>query len=238
MTSRATELRLVLFLFGGLAALFIAVPHIDLWASSHFYRDGHWLLQRDEGWLYLPYRGVTRLGQAMLIGLIALFTLSNFRRLPRLHARRASLGFLLTAALLGPILLVDVALKDHMGRARPATVSEFGGQQHFSAAFVPVRECEKNCSFVSGHVATSAFLMAFGWLAAPAVRRRWLLGSAVVAGFIGLVRLVPGGHFLSDCIFAWFAIYFSLWLTELLFRQFGWLKRPAEVARENSESLC
>jgi membrane-associated phospholipid phosphatase len=225
MTSRATELRLVLILFGGLAALFLAFPQIDLWASSHFYRNGHWLLQRDEGWLYLPYRGVTRLGQAMLLGLIALFVLSHFRRLPRLHARRASLGFILSAALLGPILLVDVALKDHLGRARPASVIEFGGQLHFSPAFLPVQECEKNCSFVSGHVATSAFLMAFGWLAAPLVRRRWLLGSVAMAGFIALVRMVPGGHFLSDSIFAWFTIYFSLWLTELLFRQLGWLKK-------------
>jgi membrane-associated phospholipid phosphatase len=224
MTSRATELRLVLIIFVVLAALFLALPQIDLWASSHFYRDGNWLLQRDEGWLYLPYRGVTRLGQVMLLALIALFALSNLPRFRRLHARRTRLAFLLTAALLGPILLVDVALKDHMGRARPASVTEFGGQQHFSPAFVPVNECEKNCSFVSGHVATSAFLMAFGWLGTPRVRRRWLLGSIATASFIALVRMVPGGHFLSDTIFAWFAIYFSLWLTELLFRQFGWLK--------------
>ena len=65
--------------------------------------------------------------------------------------------------------------------------------------------------------------MAFGWLGAPAVRRRWLLASIACGGLFALVRIVPGGHFLSDTIFAWFATYFSLWVTEWLFRKLGWL---------------
>ena len=42
-------------------------------------------------------------------------------------------------------------------------------------------QCHKNCSFVSGHVATASFVMAFGWLAAPAIRRRWLLAAALTS---------------------------------------------------------
>ena len=57
------------------------------------------------------------------------------------------------------------------------------------------------------------------------MRRRWLLASIACGAFFALVRMVPGGHFLSDTIFAWFATYFSLWLTEWLFRKFGWLPR-------------
>ena len=71
--------------------------------------------------------------------------------------------------------------------------------------------------------------MAFGWLGAPAVRRRWLLASIAFGGLFALVRMAPGGHFLSDTIFAWFATYFSLCFAEWLFRRVGWLPkaRPA-----------
>ena len=65
--------------------------------------------------------------------------------------------------------------------------------------------------------------MAFGWLAAPAVRRRWLVAGAAAGALMGLARMFPGGHFLSDAIFAWFAVYFTLWFTEWLFRRRGWL---------------
>lgn len=224
MTSRATETRLVLIAFGLLAGLFIAFPQIDLLASGLFYRGaGHWALNREDLWLAIPYRGLPRLGQGLLVGLLLLWLLSFWSRLPRLRARRATFGFLLAGALLGPVLLVDATLKEHSGRTRPVNIEQFGGSRQFTPAFIPADQCEQNCSFVSGHVATASFIMAFGWLGAPAVRRRWLLASLVGGGLFALVRMVPGGHFLSDTVFAWFATYFSLWAVEFLFRKFGWL---------------
>ncbi|UCV04363.1 phosphatase PAP2 family protein [Dechloromonas denitrificans] len=224
MTSRATETRLVLIAFGLLAGLFIAFPQLDLLASGLFYRGaGHWALNREDLWLAIPYRGLPRLGQSLLVGLLLLWLLSFWSRLPRLKARRATLGFLLAGALLGPVLLVDATLKEHSGRTRPVNVEQFGGSRQFTPAFIPADQCAQNCSFVSGHVATASFIMAFGWLGAPAARRRWLLASLVGGGLFALVRMVPGGHFLSDTVFAWFATYFSLWAVEFLFRKFGWL---------------
>lgn len=213
-----------------LATAFVLFPGLDLAASGLFYRGGAWLLARDSAWLALPFLGLPRLGQATIVVLAALWLLSFLRRFPKLRARRAAVGFLLAAALTGPVLLVDIGLKDHSGRARPVNVQPFGGPRQFTPAFVPADQCRKNCAFVSGHVATASFLMAFGWLAAPAVRRRWLLAGAAAGGFMGLVRMLPGGHFLSDVIFAWFAVYFSLWLTEWVFRRFGWLPRASAPA--------
>jgi len=224
MHSRATELRWVLGTFSLLAVLFIAFPQIDLAASGLFYRGaGHWALNREDLWLAIPYRGLPRLGQGLLVVLLLLWLLSFWPRFAQLKARRISFGFLLIGALLGPILLVDATLKEHSGRTRPVNIEQFGGSRQFTPAFIPADQCTQNCSFVSGHVATAAFIMAFGWLGAPAVRRRWLLASIAFGGLFALVRMVPGGHFLSDTIFAWFATYFSLWLTEWLFRKFGWL---------------
>ena len=226
VNSKATEFRLALIACGLLAGLFIALPQIDLAASGLFYRgDGIWALNRESLWLAIPYRGLPRIGQGLLVVLAALWLLSFWPRLRSLRARRATFGFLLAGALLGPILLVDATLKEHSGRTRPVNIEQFGGNRQFTPAFIPADQCEKNCSFVSGHVATASFIMAFGWLGAPAVRRRWLLASLAFGGLFALVRMVPGGHFLSDTIFAWFATYFSLWFTEWLFRKFGWLPR-------------
>ena len=83
---------------------------------------------------------------------------------------------------------------------------------------------------VAAPCATTSFVMAFGWLAAPAIRRRWLLASLGTGALLAVVRMSAGGHFLSDTIFAWFATYFSLWLTEWAFRRLGWL--PAQASQD------
>ncbi|WP_371324567.1 phosphatase PAP2 family protein [Dechloromonas sp. ZY10] len=223
-TSRATELRRALAVATLLALLFVAFPQLDLWTSSLFYQgDGRWLFGRDDLILAIPYRGLPRLGQGLLLGLALLLLLGLLPRFASLRRRRAHFAFLLAGALLGPVLLVDATLKEHSGRTRPVNIEQFGGQLRFTPAFIPADQCQQNCSFVSGHVATAAFVMAFGWLGAPAVRRRWLLVSITFAGYMALVRMSPGGHFLSDCLFGWFATYFSLWLTEWIFRRCRWL---------------
>jgi len=222
--SRATEFRIALLAFGVLAVLFVAFPQLDVAASNLFYRgQGQWLVHRDNSWLIIPYRGLPRLGQGLLVTLLVLWLLGFVKYFSWLRARQVVIGFLLASALLGPVLLVDATLKEHSGRTRPVNIAQFGGNRQFTPAFVPADQCEQNCSFVSGHVATASFVMAFGWLGAPAVRRRWLLASLVCGGFFALVRMAPGGHFLSDTIFGWFATYFSLWFTEWLFRRLGWL---------------
>ena len=227
MNSRATEFRLASVAFVLLAVLFIAFPQIDLAVSGAILQDmGHWYLPGDGLIRGFAYRGLPRLGQGMLIVLVLLLALSFSKHFDQLKPRRVVIGFLLASALLGPVLLVDYALKGHFGRARPAQVQELGGTRQFTPAFIPADQCTGNCSFVSGHVATAAFIMAFGWLGAPATRRRWLLASLAFAGYFAGIRMTAGGHFLSDTIFAWFATYFCLWLTEWVFRRMGWLAQP------------
>lgn len=211
-----------------LAALFVFFPEIDLAASRLFFSQGNWLLARESGWLFLPYRGLPRLGQLTILVLALLLLLGCLKRFPALRARRSLTGFLLAGALVGPVLLVDAGFKDYLGRSRPVNTQEFGGQKRFTPAFIPADECAKNCAFVSGHVAMASFLMAFGWLAAPSVRRRWLIASIISGGLMALVRMLPGGHFLSDAIFAWFTVYYGLWMTEWIFRRLKWLPASPE----------
>lgn len=166
----------------------------------------------------LAYRWTTRLGWLLLAGIALLLAVGRVKP-GRIEIAQRSLVFLLLAALLGPVLLVDVGLKGHSGRARPATLVEFSGQRHFSPAFIRSDQCDWNCSFVSGHVATASFVMAFGWLGRRRQRLAWLATSLLLGAYVGWARIAVGAHFLSDAVFAWFSIYLTLWLTEkLLYR--------------------
>lgn len=208
-----------------LGALFFFFPQLDLWASGLFYTDGQWSPLRDSAWVRLPYDYVPLGGRLLLLGALVLWALGPLPAL-RPHIApglRRQCAFLLVAAALGQGLFIDTLLKNQMGRARPAEVEAFGGERQFTPAFVPSDQCQRNCSFVSGHVGATAFLMGLGWLAAPARRRRWLMISIAAAGYMGACRVIQGGHFLSDAVLAWFFTYGSFWLTERLFRHLRWL---------------
>lgn len=231
MLSRATERRLVLSTFAVLAVVFVAWPEIDLAVAARFYQnDWAWLLPRESPLIAWPYQAVPVVGRLLLGVLLLLGLASGLPSCRVLRPQRLLFAFFLAGALAGPVLLVDAGLKNHLGRARPAQIEAFGGSQQFTPAFVPSRQCARNCSFVSGHVATTAFVvMMFGWLGSPRLRQRWLLASLGAAAGMSLVRMATGGHFLSDCLFAWFAAYFGLDLAEWLFARIAWLGRARQA---------
>jgi membrane-associated PAP2 superfamily phosphatase len=120
--------------------------------------------------------------------------------------------FLLATLTLGPGLLVNVGLKNHWGRPRPGHIMQFGGDQHFVAWWNPRGECQKNCSFVSGEISTAFWTIAFAALA-PLQWRALAYGAAFTFGIaISLIRMMTGGHFLSDAIFAGVLTFLIIWL--------------------------
>jgi hypothetical protein len=122
-------------------------------------------------------------------------------------------------AVIGLGVVVDWGLKDQVGRPRPEQLDIFGRNKPFVPAFQLSTHCDVNCGFVSGHAAAGFSIMAWGMWAAWSRRKRWLLAGAVVGLLIGAVRIAQGGHFLSDVVFAGWAV----WLTYVLIRQI-WLR--------------
>lgn len=119
--------------------------------------------------------------------------------------------FLLLLLAIGPGLLVNVALKDHLGRARPREIHEFGGQYPFTQIWRH-GATGKNSSFPSGHAAVAFYLMA-PWFV---LRRRnrmlascWLAGGLAFGCLVGTARMLQGGHFLLDVIWAGGLVYLS-----------------------------
>jgi len=124
--------------------------------------------------------------------------------LPRLKpwvSARAAIFLIVTLAL-GPGLVVNVLLKNHWSRPRPAAVVEFGGSERFVPWWDPRGHCPKNCSFVSGETSSAFWTLAPAALA-PASWRFLAYASAVAFGVgMGAMRVAMGAHFLTDVVFA------------------------------------
>lgn len=111
--------------------------------------------------------------------------------------------FLLAAGAIGPGLLVNGLLKGWWGRARPATVVEFGGDRAFSGPWVIADGCTSNCSFVSGEASSSLLLVGFAMIAPTGWKPAVLAGTLAFSAVMSLNRIAFGGHFLSDVLIAW-----------------------------------
>ncbi|AWI81261.1 MAG: hypothetical protein CVU19_06040 [Betaproteobacteria bacterium HGW-Betaproteobacteria-13] len=226
--SRLTLIMLVSML--ACAALFLLWPEIDLRTSAAFYTESSGFWGERNAFVMALYRGIPMMSNAIIIGLfIALFAYM-FQRGLQGARRRIQVGYLITALILGPGLLIDVVLKDHWGRARPAKVTEFGGAATFSPAIIPSDQCGKNCSFVSGHASAGFYFVSLGFLGGVAARRRWTLIGLGLGGVFGFGRVAQGGHFLSDIVFSFYATWFAAWLAWVIFRKLGWLSDPDELA--------
>ena len=141
-------------------------------------------------------------------------------RRPAPMTSRAAL-FLLGSLAIGPGLLVNGGLKEGWARPRPGMVTEFGGVDAFMPWWDPRGTCDSNCSFVSGETSSAAWLAAPALLA-PSPWRYVALGAvAVYATSIAFVRMLAGGHFLSDVLFAAILTGLVIWgVHGLLYRWF------------------
>jgi lipid A 4'-phosphatase len=122
--------------------------------------------------------------------------------------------------ILGPGLLVNGVLKPHWGRPRPNNVDQFGGERQF----LPVLDLgrgQDEASFPSGHASMGFYLMAPAFVYFRRRRRAalgFLLLGLISGTVIGVARVVAGGHFPSDIVWAGGVIYFTALIIAAPFR--------------------
>ena len=124
--------------------------------------------------------------------------------------------FLIATMVLAPGLMANVLLKDHWGRPRPIDVTQLGGNEHFVAWWDPRGDCPANCAFVSGDVAGAFWTIAPAALAPPQWRAI-AYGAALALGTgMATIRVMAGGHFPSDVIFAGVFTFLIVWIVYAL----------------------
>jgi lipid A 4'-phosphatase len=223
--------RTVFAVLAGLAVLtgiaFAMAPELDLAIASYFHEVG---ARESMPRLYRaieiarslePVVTTLAIAPAIVVIIVKLF----WPKRPTLMPPRAAL-FLVLSLVLGPGLLVNAVLKDHWSRPRPGMVTALGGDMAFKPWWDPRGACRANCSFVSGETSSAV------WLAAPALllpapwRYAALGGVAVYAGAVAFMRVLLGGHFLSDVIFAAIFTGLVIWTVHGLF--FRWRISPSD----------
>jgi lipid A 4'-phosphatase len=127
--------------------------------------------------------------------------------------------FLVATLILGPGLLVNVALKDHWSRSRPVSVAEFGGSERFVPWWDPRGTCRRNCSYVAGESAGAFWTLAPATLAPPHWRAAAYAAALAFGAGVGLLRMMFGGHFFSDVVFSGVFVFLIIWVAHgILYR--------------------
>ncbi len=104
--------------------------------------------------------------------------------------------------------MVNVAFKEHWGRARPYQVLRDGKQ--YSPFWQPQFSEKDNNSFPGGH-ASIGFFLGIPFLAIGR-RKVAVIFSLMGGALVGSVRILQGGHYFSDVIFSGIFV----WLTAVL----------------------
>ena len=214
-----------------LPALLIALialdltPAVDLPLSRLFYRPGTGFFL-DHNWLVqLLYLGTPWLMRVIAVGLLGTLAWVALTKPPQARRIRNATVFALLALVIGPGLIANSVLKDHWGRPRPEQIAEFGGKSTFVPALWPSRQCQHNCSFVSGHAAAGFFLITGAWVW-PKRRLAWRIGGIAAGTLIGLARIAQGGHFFSDVLGALIVVWFTNEVLYYWMLSQGWLEPP------------
>ncbi len=208
-------------------AAFAIAPQIDLEVSAWFYdpRTGFWMARL--AWLESFRQLVWNLSIMMFVLSLAGLGFAWAKK-PLLSLGARDWGYVSALFLLGPVLLVNIILKQHWGRARPADVTQFGGAHDFTPPWQPADQCVSNCSFVSGEVSGAVVLAVALMMLRPVVaqyfprwgRKIWTMLSLSLPLAIMVQRVVTGRHFLSDTLFAaLFMLALAVVLRRLMWRR-------------------
>ena len=194
----------VLFLL--ISCVFIASgPSIDLYISGLFYYgDSQFALQ--------SFDLISTLFRDILLSLILIYILiipiiGRFAKIDKIFFNYRfcikEIILLWGAQIIGVLIFVNLILKNLWGRARPNDILQLGGKETFSPWYEITKVCESNCSFVSGDASVGFSIIILYLITKKII----FLYASVVAGLVlGLIRIMAGGHFLSDVFFAGFFI--------------------------------
>ena len=195
----ATVAIVLAFASGAILAIF---PHLDVAVAKLFYSQENKFIGADVA--FVDWLRITFWGLFIASCMIAAFGLIITRCFTRvwLGLAFAKWVFFATCLTMGPGVVANLVFKEHWGRARPSQITEFAGNKNYTSAFTRSKQCDRNCSFVSGE-ASSLFIVFFSLAFLFRRQSRSLVAAGVTLGAAaGLVRMIQGAHFLSDIVFA------------------------------------
>ena len=200
------NLSLVIFLF---LALFLSVgSSVDIYLSHLFYFGNNQFLLQSYYYITIFVRKIILPVVVIYVFILPIFSfylpIKNIYLKYKFKYR--DILFLWVIGVFNLVVVVNLFFKNIWGRARPGDILEFGGKENFTPWFQISDACARNCSFVSGDAAVGFSLIALYFL----TKRILYFWLSLFFGFgIGLIRIMEGGHFVSDVVMAAMILYLS-----------------------------
>jgi membrane-associated PAP2 superfamily phosphatase len=195
------DFSILLFILGVLTLIF-RFTNLDIILEHYFYSSGKgWMLQYKPFWDFIYRFGIFP-GYFLAFGGLIMISVSYWNS-KYISFRKVSLLLVFTI-IVGPGILVNLVLKDHTGRPRPREITEFGGTEDYVCICQKAKSNEGK-SFPCGHC-SMGFYLAIPYLFYRN-RKKVLAYSFLATGItygilIGIARMMAGGHFASDVIWA------------------------------------
>jgi lipid A 4'-phosphatase len=195
---------LVLLVLGVAGTYILYYTGWDLGWVSRFYTpggaQGGWIHAREQPWAALyDYGEIPSL--IFTAAAIALYVAAKLRKVRQEYAR-SCLVVILTVVL-GPGLLVNGILKPYWGRPRPVDITAMGGKQEYHNVWTPAGP-RGGKSFPCGHC-SMGFSLASGvafYPFHPVLSICALAGGIAYGVLLGATRMIQGGHFPTDVLWA------------------------------------
>lgn len=191
-----------------LSLLPIIFPELDIFCSKIFFSTENGFIYRKNFLVYQIYKLLPLLTKLFIFGCLLYLSFITIKYRSFRKIVTSGVFFLVITAIISPGLIVNTAFKENFGRARPSRVEEFGGTKKFTRAFQISDQCEHNCSFSSGHAAMGYFFSAIAYGANLIYFNKIYIAGIVFGSFVGLSRIMMGGHFLSDVVVSAFIVLF------------------------------
>ena len=201
-------------------AVFVSVsPEIDIFISKYFYYGNNQFLIQNYYFVSIFFRKI--LLPTLLLYVFIAPIISMFLPIQKIYFDyKFSLRDVFViwfSGIFTMILIVNVFLKNMWGRVRPNDVIAFGGDEKFTPWYEFGGGCVSNCSFVSGDASVGFLLILFYFI----TKKIFYIYLAIGLGSVlGLIRIMAGGHFFSDIIFAQIVVTVSVLVFFVLYKRF------------------
>jgi lipid A 4'-phosphatase len=191
---------------------------LDIFVSGLFYKGGQ--IFTLEGFSHITILAREIFLPFLIFYIIVLPIISLWLPIKKIYFNFSfglkEIAFLWLSMIFNVGIIINLLLKELWGRARPNDVIEFGGTEIFTPWFQISDACISNCSFVSGDASVGFSLISFYFL----TKNKNFYWIALFSGsFLGVVRILEGGHFLSDIIIAGFLIFILTYIQFIFYRE-------------------
>lgn len=204
------DLLVFVILFGVLTLPFLFWDLDILFQKPYFNEEQGWFLMNVPFWDFI-YKYAIFLGYFLAVFSLIMISVSYWKK--SVVKWRKAAYFMLFVMILGPGVLVNGTFKEHWGRPRPRDITEFNGQDDYVKVWV--KGATKGKSFPCGH-ASMGFYLAIPFLFLRKRYKSWAWGFLIFGTLYGLLigyaRMIAGGHFASDVLWA----AGMVWLTGIL----------------------